>query len=66
MLGERRTGRYPSQYSKVRKLLLSPAITEKLLSSASIVFALGFFEVLQSATPPTVSFKNLPADAEKR
>jgi hypothetical protein len=49
-----------------QELCTALAITEKLLSSASMVFALGFFGVLQSATPPTISFKSLPTDAEKR
>ena len=49
------------------KILSSHSIVEELLSSASITFAPGLFEILQASTPPTVSyFKSLPTEDKKR
>lgn len=43
------------------KVLSTKAILDQLLSSVSVAFAPGLFDVLQSSTPPTVAFfKTLP------
>ncbi|KAL8866510.1 MAG: hypothetical protein Q9198_008859 [Flavoplaca austrocitrina] len=43
------------------RFLTTEMVTKQLLSAASIVFAPGLFEVLQSTTPPSLQFfKNLP------
>lgn len=48
------------------KVLSSQVILEELLSSASMVFAPGLLQVLQSSTPPTVSYlKSLPTNFKK-
>lgn len=47
-------------------VLTSQAVIESLVVSSSIVFAPGLFDVIQSATPPTVAwFKTLPTKCKK-
>jgi hypothetical protein len=47
------------------KVLLSQDVVEGLLTSVAVVFAPGLFKVLQSTTPPTISyFKSLPINDE--
>jgi hypothetical protein len=49
------------------KVLLSQDPLEELLSDASIMFAPGLYQVLQSATPPSVAFfKSLATKVKKR
>ena len=49
------------KHSIFTKVLSSQDIVEQLLSSTPLIFAPGLFEVLESSTPPTVSyFKSLP------
>jgi hypothetical protein len=45
------------------KALLDEDVLQELLSAASLCFAPGLLQVLQSATPPTVDyFKSLPTE----
>jgi hypothetical protein len=49
------------------KILSSEDFIEQLLSSTSLVFAPGLFEILQSSTPPTIAFfKSLPTNHTKQ
>ncbi|KAK5690408.1 Aconitate hydratase mitochondrial [Elasticomyces elasticus] len=49
------------------KVLSSQVVIEALFTSASLVFAPGLLDVLQSATPPTIAwFKTLPLVGKKR
>jgi hypothetical protein len=56
----------PKKHPIFTQLLPSQVNLEQLLSSTSLVFAPGLFEVLQSSTPPTASyFKTLPTKCTK-
>ena len=47
--------------------ITSQAVLEEIALTTSIVFALGLFNVLQAAAPPTIKyFKTLPTDISKR
>ena len=49
------------------KAISGQDVVEELLSSVSLICAPGLFEILQSSTPPTISFfKALPSEFTKR
>ncbi|KAK5126385.1 hypothetical protein LTR85_010621 [Meristemomyces frigidus] len=60
---------YTQKYKSVvlSKVLSSQSVVDQLMSSISLIFAPGLFDVLMAATPPSVAyFKSLPTEDKKR